>query len=59
MSDEPKNKGGRPKLDDPRVISVSTYLSSQEYQRLFAEAKRDEKSLAAKLREAFEAGKRK
>jgi hypothetical protein len=53
MSDVPKNKGGRPRSDDPRVISVSTYLSSKEYQNLFEAAKRDEKTLAAKLREAF------
>jgi hypothetical protein len=54
MSDDPKRPPGRPKLDDPRVISVSVYLSSKEYQSLLAEAKRDELSLAAKLRDAFE-----
>jgi hypothetical protein len=58
MSDDPKNKGGRPRSDDPRVIMVATYLSSKEYQRLYDEAKRDEKSLAAKLRERFEARQR-
>jgi hypothetical protein len=57
MSDEPK-KPGRPRADDPRVISVTTWLSSAEYQRLYADAKRDEKSLAAKLRERYEARKR-
>jgi hypothetical protein len=57
MSDEPK-RPGRPRLDDPRVISVSVYLSSKEYQDLLAEAKRDEVTLAAKLRDAFEKSRR-
>jgi hypothetical protein len=59
VSDEPKRGRGRPPAGEhKRIISVSTYFSSAEYQRLFEAAKRDEKSLAAKLRERYEARKR-
>jgi hypothetical protein len=54
MSDEPKRGRGRPPAEEKRIISVTSYFSSAEYQRLYADAKRDEKSLAAKIRERWE-----
>ncbi len=45
------NKGGRPRLPDPRRCSITIALSSKEYQRLLALAKRDEKPLSAAVRD--------
>jgi hypothetical protein len=52
MTDDTK-RPGRPKADDPRVIAVTAWLSSKEYQHLLDIAKRDEQALSATLREAL------
>ena len=50
MADD-KPKRGRPTVTDPRRHSITVMLSSQEYQRMYRLAKRDEKSLSAAVRD--------
>jgi hypothetical protein len=50
MTDEKKNKGGRPRAETPGV-KVTTWLRAPDYDRLYTLAKRDDKSLSGAMRD--------
>jgi hypothetical protein len=50
MTDDKKNKGGRPKAETPGV-RVSTYMRVPDFDRLMTLAKRDDKSISGTMRD--------
>lgn len=50
MSDDKKNKGGRPRVDPPGV-RVSTFVRSPDYDRLLKLAQRHETSVSGIVRD--------
>jgi hypothetical protein len=53
--DKPRNKGGRPRVPVPGV-RVTTFVRTPDYDRLYAIAKRHDRSVSDVVRRAIEAG---
>ena len=48
--DTPRNKGGRPRVDD-QGLRLSTYVRSSDYDRLIKLAQKQDKSMSGLIRD--------